>query len=89
MQGEDVRDSCPSSITGVASLQLPILSADLQALIEQRPCSFVDLHRRAQQELAPELWAEFDDYLRQCFLQLRELDVALLGHDLDTSLGPR
>jgi hypothetical protein len=89
MQGEDVRDSCPSSIVGVASLQLPTLSADLQALIEQRPCSFVDLHRSAQQELPPELWAEFDDYLRQCFLQLHQLDVALLGHDLDTSLGPR
>jgi hypothetical protein len=89
MQGEDVRELCPSSIAGVASLQLPVLSADLQALIAQRPCSFADLHRSAQQELAPELWAEFEDSLRQCFLQLRELDVALLMHDLNSSFGRR
>jgi hypothetical protein len=84
-QGHNIEEAFPSSLVGAPSLQLPELSPDLQVFVEQRPCSFAELHRSAQQELPPDLWAEFDDWLRQCFRQLRDLDLALQMND--SSLG--
>jgi hypothetical protein len=69
------------------ALHIPMLSPTLQAVSEQRPCSFADLHRGVTDDVARELWVELDSWLRHCFRQLRELDLALLVNDLDSSLG--
>jgi hypothetical protein len=87
LQGRDITQSFPSSLAGAPALALPPLSQDLRALIDRRPCSLAELHRSGQHDLPPELWGELDDWLRQCFRQLRELDVALLMSDLNSSLG--
>jgi hypothetical protein len=59
--------------------------ADLQAVCEQRPCSFADLYKRVQYDLPDDQWNELGDWLRHCFRQLRELDLALLATDLNSS----
>src|SRR5262245_5752989 len=86
MQDQEAQELSASNISGVSTLRLPVLSPDLQTVIEQRPCSFAELHQSAQDELPSELWNELDDWLRQCFRQLRELDLALIMHDLNASL---
>jgi hypothetical protein len=77
----------PSNLPSVAALHIPMLSPQLQAASDRRPCSFADLHRGVHDEVARDLWVELDGWLRQCFRQLRELDLALLVNDLDSSLG--
>jgi hypothetical protein len=52
---------------------------------EQRPCSFADLYKRVQYDLPDDQWNELGDWLRHCFRQLRELDLALLATDLNSS----
>jgi hypothetical protein len=85
--GYSIEEAFPTSLVGAPSLQVPELSPALQARVEQRPCSFAELHRSGQQEFAPDLWAEFDDWLRQCFRQLRDLDLALQMNDPGSSSG--
>jgi hypothetical protein len=68
----------PSTFAGVPTLQLPQVSADLQAYIDQRPCFMMGLHQLGEEAFPPGVWAELDDWLRRCFRQMRELDVALL-----------
>ena len=86
VQGRDLGTLSPPSFVGVPSLVVPQLSPDLQAWCEQRPCSFADLHRGGSDLLSPELWGELDDWLRQCFRQLRESELAMMTNDLDSSL---
>jgi hypothetical protein len=74
----DLAPLFPSSISGVQALQLPQVSADLQAHIDQRPCFLIGLHQLGADAFPPGVWAELDDWLRRCFRQMRELDVALL-----------
>jgi hypothetical protein len=73
----DIVPYYPSSVAGAAVLPLPQVSANLQAYIEQRPCSLIGLHQVGEEALPPGLWAELDDWLRRCFRQMREVDVAL------------
>jgi hypothetical protein len=86
-RGESIEEVFPTSLVGAPSLQLPELSPALRVLVEHRPCSFAELYRSGQQELSPDLWAEFDDWLRQCFRQLRDLDLALQMNDPGPSSG--
>src|SRR5262249_2052810 len=86
-QGEDVSGAFACGLAGVASLRLPELSPELQDFVAQRPCSFAELHQDAEQALAPELWNELDQWLRQCFRQLRDLDLALQMRDFGASFG--
>jgi hypothetical protein len=67
-----------STFAGVPTLQLPRVSADLQAYIDQRPCFMMGLHQLGEEAFPAGVWAELDDWLRRCFRQMRELDVALL-----------
>jgi hypothetical protein len=85
-QGHPLGPGFAPTVPGISPLQLPELSPDLQAYVAQRACSLVDLHRAGQQALHPALWEEFDDWLRSCFSQLREIDVALLTNDLKSSI---
>jgi hypothetical protein len=66
-----------STIAGAPVLLLPAVSADLQVQIDQRPCSLIGLHQLGEEAFPPGVWAELDDWLRRCFRQMRELDVAL------------
>ncbi len=74
----DIAPLFPSTIAGVPALGLPAVSADLQVQIDRRPCSLIGLHQLGEDALPPGVWAELDDWLRRCFRQIRELDVALL-----------
>ncbi len=75
---DDVIRLFPSTIAEVPALQLPAVSADLQVQIDRRPCSLIGLHQLGEGALPQGVWAELDDWLRRCFRQVRELDVALL-----------
>jgi hypothetical protein len=86
-RGHDPGALFAPSLAGAPLLQIPPLSADLQAVSEQRPCSFADLYRRLQYDLPDDLWNELGDWLRHCFRQLRELDLMLLANDLNSSFG--
>jgi hypothetical protein len=68
----------PSTFAGLPALPVPQVSADLQAYIDQRPCFLIGLHQLGEEAFPPGVWAELDDWLRRCFRQMRELDVALL-----------
>jgi hypothetical protein len=81
----DALGPLPPSLGGAPLLKIPPLSADLQAVCEQRPCSFADLYKRVQYDLPDDQWNELGDWLRHCFRQLRELDLALLATDLNSS----
>jgi hypothetical protein len=74
----DVTQLFPSTFAGLPTLQLPQVSADLQAYIDQRPCFLIGLHQLGEEAFPPGVWVELDDWLRRCFRQMRELDVALL-----------
>jgi hypothetical protein len=87
VQGEDLGVQFTPNFGGAPMLAFPSLSSDLQAVCEQRPCSLAELHQGLQHDLPRELWMELDRWLRQCFRQLRELDVSLLMNDLNSSLG--
>jgi hypothetical protein len=86
-QGHDPATLFVPSFAGAPLLRIPALSADLQAVSEERPCSFADLYQRLQGDLPEEQWNELGDWLRHCFRQLREIDLALLATDLNSSLG--
>jgi hypothetical protein len=81
----DALGPLPPSLGGAPLLKIPPLSADLQAVCEQRPCSFADIYKRVQYDLPDDQWNELGDWLRHCFRQLRELDLALLATDLNSS----
>ena len=85
-QGHELGPLAPS-LAGAPVLKIPPLSANLQAVCERPPCSFANLYQRIQYDLPDELWNELGNWLRQCFRQLRELDLALLATDLNSSLG--
>ncbi|MBV8747894.1 MAG: hypothetical protein JO134_22935 [Xanthobacteraceae bacterium] len=74
----DIVSLFPSTIAGMPVLQLPQVPADLQVDIDQRPCFLIGLHQLGEEAFPPGVWAELDDWLRRCFRQMRELDVALL-----------
>jgi hypothetical protein len=74
----DIVPLFPSTFAGLPALLLPRVSADLQAHIDQRPCFLIGLHQLGAEAFPPGVWAELDDWLRRCFRQMRELDVALL-----------
>jgi hypothetical protein len=84
-QGHDPGARFAPSFAGAPLLRIPPLSADLHAVCEQRPCSFADLYKRVQYDLPDDQWNELGDWLRHCFRQLRELDLALLATDLNSS----
>ena len=85
----DVVPLYASTVSGAPVLQLPAASADLQIQIDQQPCSLIGLHQLGEDAFEPGVWAELDDWLRRCFRQMRELDVALQMDDRGSSLGGR
>jgi hypothetical protein len=85
-QGHDIGALFAPSLAGAPVLRTPPLSAELQAVCEQRPSSFADLYKRVQYDIPDDQWNELGDWLRHCFRQLRELDLALLATDLHSSL---
>jgi hypothetical protein len=87
MGDADIVPLYASTVSGAPVLQLPAVSVDLQAYIDQRPCSLIGLHQLGEDAFKPGVWGELDDWLRHCFRQMRELDVALMMNDRGPSLG--
>jgi len=85
VQGCDLATLSPPSFAGMPTLVVPELSADLQAWCDQRPCSFADLHRSGPDVLSEELWGELDAWLRRCFGQLHEWELAMTTSDINGS----
>jgi hypothetical protein len=85
-RGPELRRQFPASAGGVAPLHIPQLSASLRTVIDRRAFSFAEARRKPPQ-LAPALRDELEGFVKRLFRELREIELALLMKNLNSTLA--
>src|SRR5690606_3967247 len=76
------------SVAGrLAPLHIPQMSPNLRSIVDRRPFSFAPARLRPPAGLAPAVRDELEFFMKRVLRDMRELELALLMNDLQTSLA--
>lgn len=85
-KGVPYSDVFANASTVAVSIEIPILSPSIKALVDQKAFSFSEFRRGAYVKMPRRLQDDMQAWMKSVFLQFREIELALISEQIFSSL---